>query len=336
MKDSDWGSIWEVLPPDVKTLFEKKIGSRPARMMAARARLVCSSWAANLQFPVMNVSNNVPSEGTRSRVLKGAKTLSWIQPPTSLLGISCAKTLLSLNLNYIIYNPNPESTPSSVMLNDLICHDEYRPHLMESLSVNWCNLKAEELQNIKILQSLKSLELQFANINDDALIYISYIQNLTSLDISSNPRVTDSGISYLPKSLNNLKVAGCDLITDKGIEMLPKNITSLDISYCKRITDTGIYHLNHVTNLKLKYCTNVHGSGLVALKNVRSLDVSRVGWDMQSYLGFCFTCMEKLSNLTVLNASGIHIRTELSIPTLTSLDHACGSGPDKMSLPALT
>lgn len=336
MAESDWSSIWEDVPPDVKALFEEKLGSRPARRMAARARLVCSSWAASLAFPALRVSIDAPPDAARSRLLAGAKSLSWVRPPRSLAGWGCAKTLRSLSLDYCVYVSDPESRPSSLALGELLLSDDDRPALLERLSVTWCNLRSEELEGIGRLRALRTLELTFASIDDGALRKISCLESLARLDVSCNGRVTDAGLACLPRSLTDLNVCGCELLTDACLAALPTGIASLDLSRCERITDAGLCHLGRVETLKLDYCARVDGSGLAELRDVCSLGVARVGWNTRSFdLGFSLAGLEKLSRMTALDASGIRIEEEISIPTLTSLDHRFGSGLGMLRLPAL-
>lgn len=337
MSESDWATIWEVVPPDVKTLFEEKLGSRPARKMAARARLVCSSWAASLAFPVLRVSNYALPEGSRFPLLDGAKRLSWVRPPRNLSGLTCAKNLRALCLNYLVLIFDPEAYASSLMLDDLLRGDDSCPALLEHLSITCCTLKAEEFRHVGRLRALKSLYLSDATIDDGALRHMSSLEGLATLDISNNSRVTDAGLAALPRRLTALNVSQCNLVTDAGLAALPKGLESLDLSNCNRVTDAGLGHLGRLATLKINYCARIDGSGLASLRDVRSLSAARLGWDTLSYFGFKLGGLERLSRLSSLDVSGIRIEEEMSIPTLTSLEFRCGSGSGlaRLRLPAL-
>jgi Leucine-rich repeat (LRR) protein len=325
--ESDWSTIWEVVPPDVKTMFEEKLGSRPARKMASRARLVCSSWAANLSFPTLAFSGAQFSRAG-STLLDGAKKLSWVRPPRNLTGLPCMKKLTSLSLNYLVLIFDPQSHETSLMLSDLLRSEAACPALLERLSIIYCTLKAEEFEHVGRLRALKRLCLSDSTLDDGALRYISCLTGLEALDISGNSQVTDAGMPSLPRGLTELNLSQCN-VSDAGLPFLPKMLTSLNLNICHRITDAGLVHIAHIATLKLNYCRGITGADLGVLRDVCSLSVAQL---VKEFKLCGITSLRRLSSLDVY---GPYIEEPIAIPTLTSLDFRCGSGLALMRLPAL-
>jgi Leucine-rich repeat (LRR) protein len=212
------------------------------------------------------------------------------------------------------------------MLGDLLRSDDACPVLLERLSITYCTLKAEEFEHIGRLLHLKRLYLSDSTIDDGALRYIAALSGLTTLDISDNHRVTDAGMTSLPRGLTELNLSQCS-VSDAGLACLPKGLTSLNLNSCRMITDSGLWHLADIATLKLLYCVRITGSGLGVLRDVRSLSV---GYFSQN--DFHLGGINSLSSLVVY---GIDIKEAVSIPTLTSLDFRCGSGLALLRLPAL-
>lgn len=332
---SDWASIWDIVPPYA---FQEKLGSRSARMMASRSRLVCSGWAAALHIPTLRVHSEPPKRAPRySRILDGAKSLSWVRPPKCMSGMSCLKNLRSLTLNYLRLIFDPEDHESSLDLSDILLSDDTCPARLERLTVTYCLLKTDELRHIGRLRALEHLNLSDANLDDSALAFLSPLSSLRSLDVSGNRRVTDAGLASLPASLTDLNISLCR-VTDAGLALLRPSLAALRLNNCQLVTDAGLGHLARVATLGINYCMGVTGSGLAALVAVRSLRVSRTGYGAARGFSdpeFAPGGLATLSRLEYLDLSGCVLSEPLSIPTLTSLDMRGGSGLPNMRLPAL-
>ena len=310
------------MPPDVKTLFEEKLGSPRARRMAASARLVCTGWSRSLSFSNISPSNNAAPKGANYRLLDGAKTIAWVMPPADAQAlVTRAKNLTSLSLNYLKLVFDPENYPSSSFALDGLLRDEgFRPELLESLSLTYCTMKARDFERVGLLRALKTLCLSDATVDDGALRHMSSLRALTELDISSSDRVTDAGLAALPGSLTSLKASRCDRVTDAGLAVLPRGLSSLDASHCERVTDAGLGHLGRLETLKIDYCPGINGSGLAFLSGVGALSTSRKCCDFASLAAvFCFAGLARLQSLATLDVSGIRIDGELFLPSVTSL-----------------
>ena len=216
-----------------------------------------------------------------------------------------------------------------------------------------------DLQILKNLPSLASLDLASFSLTDVGLKELSDLPTLTCLSLSGCCNITDTGLKELNgymSPLTSLNLRGCDKITNAGLKELGhlSSLTSLDLSRCSNITNGGIKELRHMpalTSLNFHSCYNITDAGLKELGQIAPLaslklsgcyHITDVGLKELKYmpsltdlnLTACYGITDKglkelegMSALTSLNLTGCSRITDAGLkelvrrlPCLASLD----------------
>jgi len=94
-------------------------------------------------------------------------------------------------------------------------------HDLYHLSLRGSNLKLTNLEKLKVVDAIPSLDLSRLNLTDDDLRYIVSLKlpGLATLLLNHNKEVTDDGVIALAdiKALVGLQINGCTKVTEKGI-----------------------------------------------------------------------------------------------------------------------
>jgi hypothetical protein len=143
-------------------------------------------------------------------------------------------------------------------------------------SINFCGQKGDDdlLEQLENLPDLQSLNVNGCQIKGDQLKHFAKLTSLASLVLSEN-QVTDKGLAEL-RGLTNLESLHLrdTPVSDAGLEHLAAipSIKVLDLSKTK-VTDEGLKKLATLTNLKwlLLAETDVSDAGMESLAAIGSL-----------------------------------------------------------------
>ena len=153
-------------------------------------------------------------------------------------------------------------------------HKEFIPFLfsmisqVSNLSCQWMN--DEELSQLTLFSSLKSLDLTDAFLSDKGIESICKLTQLKSLNISGSSSSTDFLIQTLGrfKSLTELNISGFKEVS-KLVHILPEALKLLDVSCCQ-IGESGLKIIGTFRNLKT---LNLAGSIGIEDKHLENLGV---------------------------------------------------------------
>ena len=206
---------------------------------------------------------------------------------------------------------------------------------LQELEINGCG--AVFFKDIAAISTLQKLTLSIGQIDDPR--DVARLTNLISLDLSGSrdngsSAIGDAIAPFLVKMvhLQSLNLAHAN-VSDKGLEAVGKitTLTALSLFDCQAITDQGISSLNglahlrevglahtKVTNqaicalgtrkivkLNLHSCKNISSDVLEGLQHIASLEDLSVARTTETGAGGILRDIEKATNLTQLDISGI-------------------------------
>jgi len=143
------------------------------------------------------------------------------------------------------------------------------PHL-EFLGLDQCGIDDEVLQHIARLPQLKRLVLRMATLVSNGglkcLADGAAGQSLIELDISHCGKITDEGLTYIPKmkEIRVLHLSGMMRITSQGVDVVCKGcplLESLSISKCKLLDNAAIKtifaNVHNLVNLDMGFLSQI-------------------------------------------------------------------------------
>jgi hypothetical protein len=158
---------------------------------------------------------------------------------------------------------------------DLSPLDELRPSDLDTLTLRFARLPADEIRRLTCHTSLRALGIGPSYMEEEALEWIGKISSLQVL-VFGEIRISDQGLEHL-KGLQNLRALqlGSGGITDDGLQY-PARLTKLEyltLTWAS-ITDAGLAHLAGLTEMRKLHLdrTKINGAGLVHLAGMKSLE----------------------------------------------------------------
>ena len=139
------------------------------------------------------------------------------------------ETLVLSHMNFGI--PLVATDPTSQVTNVGLVHLTGLSNL-KRLSLDWCDVTDEELEHLKGLAKLQTLDLAVNTyITDAGLVHLKGLTGLQTLDLRLT-KITDSGLVHL-KGLVNLQTLGLrnTKVTDAGVAELQKSLPNCEISH---------------------------------------------------------------------------------------------------------
>lgn len=143
---------------------------------------------------------------------------------------------------------------------------------IRNLSLTNCFITDQDILVIAKLTRLTFLNLSDnVSLGDDGITnIISSLSSLQVLSLQDCCRITDVGLSSLPKlqNLTKLELGGCSLITNETMRLAGKlpNLVSLDVSCIPNITDRGVRLLfsrgSKIRTLDLYECLRITDAAL--------------------------------------------------------------------------
>lgn len=150
---------------------------------------------------------------------------------------------------------------------------------IKTLTLDGARINNRDLQHLKSLSNLTSLNIRNCNrIDDKGLAAIKGLTQLQSVSLQNCDRFSGAGFTHLQElpHLTSLDLQGCHKVNDAGLAALEKlpNLKSLNLQGCSGVTDAGLAHLEtlpQLTSLNLMGCEQVTDGGLAHVKKIKQL-----------------------------------------------------------------